>query len=250
LIEQAAVNRLVLDACTLDPGGAYQLDNTPDGARQDFRAAFDLTNDYGFIDDPNEELAFDQTPIVEIKRSILGSARLDSGYFLDISDSLIDAGSGIGDAPGNLAIRATGASPEIDYGPNVRVAGVTLFGRARVNRAEGEGAIFLHRLEVRDHQYGCIRFSYFSGDGDRLPPHHGCVFGSDARLGFTHEWFGQPGYGQLRLSSDRRVLEQGPNEDAMGAFGYLLNSHKWKNLGIRYREFVPVGTRPVLIPLT
>ncbi len=250
LIEQAALHRLVVDGCTLDPGGAWQLDGSPDGVRQEFRAAFDLTNDYGFIDDPAEELAFDQTPIIEIRRSLLGAMRVDSGYFLELEESLIDAGSGVGDGPGNLALGPTGPTPQDQLGPDIRFAGLTVFGRTRVDRAEGEGAIFLHRLEVQDHQYGCIRFSYFSGDGDRLPPHHGCVFGSAVRLGFSHEWFGQPGYGQLRLSSDRSLLEQGPEQDAMGAFGYLLNTHKWKNLGIRYREFVPVGTRPVLIPIT
>jgi hypothetical protein len=250
LIEQAALNRLVLDGCTLDPGGALQLDGSSAGTRQGFRAAFDLTNDYGFVDDPAEEVAFDQTPVIELRRSISGSARVDSGYLLDIRDSVIDAGSGVGDGPGSLAIRATGPTPETDYGPDIRFAGLTCFGRARVNRAEGEGAIFVHRLQVLDHQYGCIGFSYFSGDGDRLPPHHACVDGNSAGIGFTHEWFGQPGYAQLRLESDRRLLEQGPNQDAMGAFGYLLNSHKWKNLSIRYREFVPVGTRPVLIPIT
>jgi hypothetical protein len=36
----------------------------------------------------------------------------------------------------------------------------------------------------------------------------------------------------------------------MGAFGYLLESHKWKNVGIRLREYTPIGVRPVLIPVT
>jgi hypothetical protein len=36
----------------------------------------------------------------------------------------------------------------------------------------------------------------------------------------------------------------------MGAFGYLFNTHKWKNINIRYREFMPVGIRPVLVPVT
>ena len=36
----------------------------------------------------------------------------------------------------------------------------------------------------------------------------------------------------------------------MGAFGYLLNTHKWKNIGIRQREFMPVGIRAILVPIT
>jgi hypothetical protein len=120
----------------------------------------------------------------------------------------------------------------------------------------------VHRLEVHDNQDShlrsldrgrtgnCIKFSWFSGENDRLPQHHGCVFGSTARLEFTGEWFGRPGYGQIALASDRRIREEGPGSDEMGAFGYLLNSHKWKNINIRLRELMPVGVRVLLIPVT
>jgi hypothetical protein len=36
----------------------------------------------------------------------------------------------------------------------------------------------------------------------------------------------------------------------MGAFGFLLNSHRMKNIQIRYREYMPVGMRPVLVTVT
>jgi hypothetical protein len=36
----------------------------------------------------------------------------------------------------------------------------------------------------------------------------------------------------------------------MGAFGFLLEAHKWRNLQIRYREFMPLGVRPLLIAVT
>jgi hypothetical protein len=36
----------------------------------------------------------------------------------------------------------------------------------------------------------------------------------------------------------------------MGAFGFLLEAHKWINLGIRLREFMPVGLRPLPIAVT
>ncbi|HEB97435.1 MAG TPA: hypothetical protein ENI96_13515 [Sedimenticola thiotaurini] len=246
LIEQAALDRLLLDGCTLDPGGALQLDSDGDGIRQGMRPALRLGADYGFIDDPAEELAFDQTPVIEIRRGIVGACLLDTGYRLELSDSLVDAGSGVGDAPGEIAIGPAGSGD----GPELTFHGITCFGQVRVFRAEGEGGIFLHRLWVQDHQTGCIRFSCFSGAGDRLPANHGCIGGGGVRIAFRHEWFGRPGYGQLRLGSDPRLLEQGPGQDAMGAFGYLRETHKWKNLSIRFREFVPVGTRPVLIPVT
>ena len=36
----------------------------------------------------------------------------------------------------------------------------------------------------------------------------------------------------------------------MGAWGYLLTTHKWKNVNIRLREYTPIGVRPVLVPVT
>jgi hypothetical protein len=36
----------------------------------------------------------------------------------------------------------------------------------------------------------------------------------------------------------------------MGAFNFLLNTHKWKNLQIRFREFMPVDVRPLIVPVT
>ena len=127
---------------------------------------------------------------------------------------------------------------------------MTCFGRMRVESATGEGGIWVHGLQVHDDQIGCIRHSYFAASGNKLPRFQACVFGDVVMLSFVSEVFGEAGYAQLRLRSDRKILEQGPNNDAMGAFGYLLNSHKWKNIGIRYREFMPVGIRPVLVPVT
>jgi hypothetical protein len=83
-----------------------------------------------------------------------------------------------------------------------------------------------------------------------LPPHFACVFGTGAHLHLTSSWFGDAGYGQLSSGTDRRILGRGPADDAMGAFGFLLESHKWANLGIRLREFMPVGVRPLLISVT
>jgi hypothetical protein len=136
------------------------------------------------------------------------------------------------------------------WGPETRVRKVTFFGRMRVDRINGRGGIWVHSLEVLNNQVGCIKFSYFSGKGDRLPQNHGCVKGTEASLRFVSEIFGQPEYGQLAHTSDFRIRERGPNDDAMGAFNFLLEAHKWRNLQIRFREFMPVGVRPLLIPVT
>jgi hypothetical protein len=127
----------------------------------------------------------------------------------------------------------------------------------RVESIDGRGGIWVHALEVLNNQIGCLKFSYFSGEPlDRLPQNHACVKGKDstgktiAQLHFVSEVFGNPAYGQLALTTDERIREQGPRDDAMGAFGFLLEAHKWRNLQIRFREFMPVGIRPLLIPVS
>jgi hypothetical protein len=244
LIERAALNRLVINGCTLDPGSHETLGR----ARQPARYAMRLTNDGGFSD--AAEVAAFSPPKIEIVRSICGPLAIDDGYPLHLTDSIVDAASGLGASSPALAVHAATGDPEIQWGPLLTVSGMTCFGRMRVETATGAGGIWLHRLEVHDNQQGCIKFSYFSGAGDRLPQHQACVFGTEVELGFVSDIFGQPGYAQLLLQSDRKILEEGPNRDVMGAFGYLLDTHKWKNVNIRYREFMPVGIRPVLIPVT
>jgi len=46
------------------------------------------------------------------------------------------------------------------------------------------------------------------------------------------------------------LREEGPGADEMGAFGFLANSHRWKNASIRLREFMPVGVRALLVPVS
>lgn len=245
LIGRAAVNRLTLDGCTLDPGSHQGLD----GVRRPPRDAVRLANDYGFSDS-SESDAFDQTPQIILRRSICGPLAIDDGYVLQLSDSIVDAASGSGDSAPALAVHAATGDAETGWGPELTVNGMTCFGRMRVTRVTGQGGIWMHRLQTHDNQAGCIKFSCFSGDGDRLPPHQACVSGPAAALSFVSEVFGQAGYAQLSFRSDRRILEQGPHRDAMGAFGFLFNTRKWKNINIRYREFMPVGVRPLLIPVT
>jgi len=105
-----------------------------------------------------------------------------------------------------------------------------------------------------------VKYCYFADDSkslpppneikNRLPPHFACVFGHDARLLFTSEYFGDPAYCQLSRECDPRILEAGVGNDQMGAFNFLLEAHKWRNLTIRFREFMPVGIRPLLIPVS
>lgn len=256
LINRAALNSLELVSCTLDPGGYRTIHSqrTEKVERAPLEVALKLGEDYGFdaaVDpDPDEEAAFNQVPLVLLQRTIAGALLIDQSYRLNVTDSIIDAGQGVGDASARYAV-ASVSDPPNHWGPPSFMSGVTVFGRTRVESIEGRGGIWVHALEVMDTQRGCIRYSYFSGEpADRLPQNLGCVKGTEARLRFTSEFFGEPGYAQLARAADSAIRERGPGDDAMGAYGFLLESHKWRNLQIRFREFMPVGIRPLLIPVT
>lgn len=252
LIARAALHSIEIVGCTLDPGGSRELDGTPEGTRAPIQTSMRLREPYGFSS-ADEEEAFNQTPEIIIQRAITGPLFIDTGYTLFLTDSIIDAGSGVNEDPltSSFAISGAGVDPSILWGPPTQVNGITVFGRMRVENIDGRGGIWVHTLEAFNNQRGCIKFSYFSGNGDRLPQNHGCVKGTEgAKLLFVSEIFGDPVYGQLPHTTDFRIRERGPNDDAMGAFGFIMEAHKWRNIQIRYREFMPIGIRPLLIPVT
>ena len=245
LVTRAAVARLEAIGCTLEPGG-HRL---RDGSRAPMQPALRLENGYGFAAQADRD-DFVPTPDIVLQRTITGSLAIDDRYRLDLDGVIVDAGLGVGDPPnGGLAIAAA-TDPANAWGPPLDFQGITCFGPVRVSEVGGSGAIFVHRFEVLDNQHGCIKWSWFPGGANRLPPNHFSLTAPGARLAFTSEWFDDPGYAQLARASDVRIRTLGPNDDEMGAFGFLLEAHKWTNLLVRLREFMPVGVRPLVIPVT
>jgi hypothetical protein len=245
LLNRAAVARLEIIACTLMPGGHALRD----GSRADRIAGLHLENGYGFVD-PNDVAAFLPTPDIVIQRSITGSLAVDERYRLDIKDSIIDASPRATDLPGMVFAIAAASDPANAWGARLDFDGLTCFGAVRVSAVGGLGGIFTGRFAVLDNQHGCIKWSWFSGDNDRLPPNHFCLNGHEARLVFTSQWFNHQAYAQIARESDPRIRTLGSDDDAMGAFGFLLEAHKWTNLQVRLREFMPIGVRPLLLPIT
>ena len=245
LVARAAVASLEIVGCTLDPGGHALAC----GGRAGLMPALALANGYGFADAAELD-AFAVTPDVILRHTVSGALGLDDGYRLTLEAAIVDAGHNAGEPPAGDYAVAAASDPDGGWGPALDLRGATLLGQCRVSQASGYGGLFSQRLAVWNHQQGCLKYCWFSGDGDRLPPHHACVDGVDARLAFTATWHGAPGYGQLAAGSDFRIRQRGPEDDAMGAFGFLLEAHKWNNLTIRLREFMPVGARPLLIAET
>lgn len=245
LIERAALARLEIVGCTLAPGGHSLRDDS----RAPLQGGMRLANGYGFSAQADID-KFVPTPDIVIQRSIVGALAIDDRYRVDISDSIVDAGLGVDDPPnGGFAIAAATDAANA-WGAPLAFQGLTCFGPVRVSAVGGAGGIFTQRFEVLDNQHGCIKWSWFSGDADRLPPNHFCLHAPDARLAFTSERFNDPGYAQLSRGSDSRIRTRGPDDDEMGAYGFLLEAHKWTNLQVRFREFMPLGVRPVVVLAT
>jgi hypothetical protein len=260
LVARAALNRLEILNCTLDPGGFCRLN----ASRAPLFPGIRLFESYGFAD-TNEKLKFKQVPEIIIQRSICGAVFTDEEYRLCISDSIIEsipvavALSGGGTRIDPFALSGA-TNPVTGYAGHTVVKNVTILGRVRATDIQGGGGIFKGVLEAFDQQTGCLKYCYFADDSaglappdavkNRIPPHFDCVDGKDARLIFTSEFFGEAAYGRLSLECDPRILEQGVGNDRMGAFNFLLEAHKWRNVKIRFREFMPVGIRPLLIPVT
>jgi hypothetical protein len=260
LVGRAALNRLEILSSTLDPGGFRYFN----GQKAPRFPSIIVREPYGFAN-ANDELEFKQTPELVIQRSICGAIFTDEGYSLCLADSIVESipvsvPQSVGppiDFPfaiGNATNSATG------YACATRVENVTVLGRVRASSIQGSGGIFTGVVQAFDQQIGCLKYCYFADDTKSpappdavrniLPPHFACVFGDEARLIFTSEFFGDAGYCQLSLECDQRILEEGVGSDQMGAFNFLLEAHKWRNLRIRFREFMPVGIRPLLIPVT
>jgi hypothetical protein len=244
LIARAAVARLEIVGCTLAPGGHARRD----GSRAAPQPGLALANGYGF-DDPGEESAFAPTPQVLLQRSISGSIAIDDRYALGVESSVVDAGCGVGGDDNAIAIGPVSTDPNAPGAP-LDFDGLTCFGAVRTLRAGGLGGLFTRRFEAFDNQHGCIKRSWFGGNGDRLPPNHLCLRAADAPLRFAAERFNDPGYAQVARASDLRIRTLGPDDDTMGAFGFQLEAHKWTNLQVRLREFMPVGVRPLVVPVT
>lgn len=260
LIARAALNRLEILSCTLDPGGFRRHLCEPGIDRAPLLPGIMLGDDHGF-GPPNansaaEDALFGQFPEINIQRSVTGAIFTGEGYKLCISDSIVESVPvTIGTENHSFAIANT-ADQGAGYAGQLIAENVTILGRTRIYSATGSGAIFRGVLEVFDEQAGCLKYCYFADDSaagspkNRLPQNFACVNGKDGRLVFTSEYFGNPGYCQLSLQCDRRILEEGPGSDQMGAFNFLKEAHKWRNLRIRFREFMPVGIRPLLVPVT
>lgn len=246
LIAAHALNEISFYHCTLDPLG-YKL---PNETRASSQISLQLLKSFG-LENPLEVQHLQQRPRLRFEKSICGAIRAGNLYELHVENSVIDEVK-------NDSVN----SPEVELlaeplqgGPALFVQGATFLGSCQVHSISGEGGVFSDTLKVWDTQRGCLSFSTFLAEGSRLPRVHACFRRERASsLRFTGVAMDSPAYAQLSRNSALEILEQGPPRegsfgDQMGAYGYLMETQRWKNFETRLREYSPVGSVLLMVPV-
>jgi hypothetical protein len=179
---------------------------------------------------------------VRLLRSICGAIHLPASVpRLEVEDSIVD-GSG---AP---AIQATGARADLEAS--------TFVGQVHVRQLEAGDSIFFEKVTATIHQAGCVRFC-FVPESSNTPRRYRCqpelalqdvvdVVAQDSIRGrikpaFTSDEYGQPGYGQLKLTVPEEITTGADDGAEMGAFHFLQQPQREANLEASLDEYLRFG---------
>ena len=175
---------------------------------------------------------------VIVRRSILGTMRVDPGSRCEVSDSIVDSCSV--DQP---AFAAPGGTKPLPGGELVTDA-VTVIGTTACSRLEASNSIFLGTVAVTRRQEGCVRFSYLP-PGSSSPRRYRCQpDDGEARVNnprFTSLRYGAPAYGQLTSRTAAAIGRGADDESEMGAYHLLYQPQLEANLATRLQEFLRAG---------
>jgi hypothetical protein len=224
---------LVLRDCTLVPGHAL----APDGSAV-APGAPSLVIEHPFAK-------------VTLERCITGPLQVTADAEVSLFDSIVDAGS-----PENVAYAANAAGGP---GAELTAAACTIIGKCSAKLVKlGENCLFVARLGeppaetwpapflVERRQEGCLRFSYVPS-GSVTPRRYRCVPNAerpDVEPHFTSLRYGDPGYGQLRASTDASIrtgADDGGEPGEMGVGLALHQPQREANLRIRLDEYLRFG---------
>ena len=205
----------------------------------------------------------DQSPEVTILSSITGPIRLPrTSRQLTIRDSIVQSLPVEGvERP---AIAATDAGDE--PGPPTTLERVTVLGAVVVREMTlASEVVFTRPVLCERRQTGCVRFSYVP-PGSITPRRFHCqpdlaLEGlsdpADQALArarvvpaFTSQRYGNPAFGQLRLSTAIEIRTGAESGSEMGAFSALMYPQREANLRARLEEYLPFGLEPALIYVT
>ena len=224
------LRELVLRDCTLVPG----LTLNPDGSASSPGAA-SLIIEHPFAK-------------VTLERCISGPLQIVEGAEVFVRDCIIDAGDAI-----NVAFDADGAGGS---GAQLTVTESTVVGKMHTQLMRlASNSMFFAELGplpaetwkapvmAARRQEGCVRFSYLPAESI-TPRHFRCVPDKahpKALPHFTSLRYGDPGYGQLRRTTDKAIREGADDGGEMGVLHALFQPQRETNLRLRLDEYLRFG---------
>src|SRR5262249_15452808 len=130
----------------------------------------------------------------------------------------------------------------------------TLFGAVTVATLEAGNSVFARKVVAGRRQTGCTRFCYLPLDS-LSPRRYRCQPtdpASAARIApqFVSTGFGQPGYGQLGPANPVEIDTGADDEGQMGAFHFLQQAQRARNLRARLEEYLSFGLEAGLFFVT
>ena len=226
---------------TFDPGGYRRRQTVPGRQRALPRAALHLPEPYGFAD-PLDEDAFQPTPDVVVERSICGASASRRGLRAVIEDSIIDAAEP-GGAPALAPLSLSSPLPTLRRRSVRRSSSrmpLSSAAPASLQRAawsSGPIGSWCSTTKTAALRRPFLRRRRRAAAELRLRPRRrrpACVHQHVVRR--SRLWPASP-----RLGHSHLLARRGRGDEAMGATNFLFEAHKWTNLQIRLREFMPIG---------
>jgi hypothetical protein len=244
VIEESAdteARNLVLRHCTLVPG----LTRDPDGTAHFVgRASLIVLHPFASV---------------TLDHCIVGPVVAVEGAEVSANDSVFDASAADEIAycgrtgPGTVtsaADRKTGDG--LTAGGHLTLEACTMLGKAHAERLDVSNSLLLAEpagggdpwdgpVWAERRQVGCIRFS-FVPPGSRTPRRFQCAGADPAqRPNHTSLRYGDPGYMQLRRSTDAAIRTGASDESEMGVTHELYAPQRESNLRIRLDEYLRYG---------
>ena len=188
------------------------------------------------VEDANGSLA------IELERSICGPVELASSVpRLRVRESIVDA-------DGEKAIVAPDADADVQAS--------TIVGTTTVRTLTAGNSIFTELVEVGHRQEGCVRHCYLP-PASVVPRRFRCQPKDEAAAARVAPAFtsldlrsAPSGYGQLATSCPPEIAEGADDEGEMGAFNFLKNAQREKNLTTRMDEYLRFGLEAGLVYVT
>jgi hypothetical protein len=207
----SGIDEVVLEDCTVDPGGGRAADGVSDRG-------------------PGVTLVVEQPGAgvsLRLIRCMAGTLDLPQAMdCLAVEDSILDG-------------QAVPLQAILTDGPPATIERSTLLGAFSCHRLEASMGIFAGLTLVARQQQGCVRFCYFA-PGSLTPRRYRCAPESPPPA-FTSSAFGNPAYAQLALTCPDAIAREGEDGREMGVWAGLGGPRRLSHLELRLSEYLPAG---------